>query len=74
MYALGNEIRKARIDRGWKQKDLREKTGLTLKYLSEIENGHVDPRISIVVRIAHALGVSLDDLVQDSEDSATGGS
>jgi transcriptional regulator with XRE-family HTH domain len=62
MRTLGREIKKARIDKGWKQKELQEKTGLSQKYLSEIEGEKVDPRFSIVQRIADALGVSLDQL------------
>jgi transcriptional regulator with XRE-family HTH domain len=70
MAKLGREIRKARIDKGWKQKDLQNATGLNQKYLSEIENDAVDPRISIVVRIAKALGVTMDRLVVVDTESA----
>jgi transcriptional regulator with XRE-family HTH domain len=60
--SLGKEIKKVRIDKGWKQKELCEATQLSQKYLSEIESEKVDPRWSIVQRIARALGVSLDRL------------
>jgi transcriptional regulator with XRE-family HTH domain len=60
--SLGKEIKKVRIDKGWKQKDLCEATQLSQKYLSEIESEKVDPRWSIVQRIARALVVSLDRL------------
>jgi transcriptional regulator with XRE-family HTH domain len=69
MRTLGREIKKVRIDKGWKQKDLRVATGLSQKYLSEIETGRVDPRISIVKRIATALGVSIDRLTREERDS-----
>jgi len=64
MSTLGKEIRKARIDKGWKQKELVEASGLSQKYLSEIEADKVDPRWSIVKRIAIALAVSLDSLAR----------
>jgi transcriptional regulator with XRE-family HTH domain len=64
---LGRQIRKARIDKGWKQQDLQQATGLSQTYLSQIERDKVDPRISIVKRIAAALGVSIDQLVETSE-------
>lgn len=70
MMSLGREIKKARADKGWKQKDLQEKTRLSQKYLSEIENDLVDPRFSIVQRIADALDVSLDQLAKRPERSA----
>jgi transcriptional regulator with XRE-family HTH domain len=60
--SLGKEIVKARVDREWKQKDLCAATGLSQKYISEIERDRVDPRFSIVGRIARALGISLDRL------------
>ena len=63
MSTLGKEIRKARIDKGWKQQELKEATGLSQKYLSEIELDKVDPRVSILKRIARALDVSLDRLM-----------
>lgn len=68
--SLGKEIKKARIDKSWQQKDLHEATGLSQKYLSEIELDKVDPRFSVVKRIARALGVSLDTLAKDDEITA----
>ena len=69
--SLGKEIKKARIDKGWKQQDLQAATGITQKYLSEVELDKVDPRVSIVQRIAHALGVSIADLVRDEPATET---
>lgn len=62
MKSVGRTLHKARIDKDWKQADLQAATGLSQKYLSQIENGHVDPRFSVIARIAKALGVSLDAL------------
>jgi transcriptional regulator with XRE-family HTH domain len=67
MMSLGREVKKARIDKGWKQKELHVATGLSQKYLSQIEGDKVDPRFSIVKRIAQALGVSLDQLGQEED-------
>ena len=66
MATLGGEIKKARIDKGWKQHDLQRATGLSQKYLSAIELDKVDPRVSIIWRIAQALGVGLDALVRQA--------
>jgi len=62
MMTLGREIKKARIDKDWKQKDLVVATGLSQKHVSEIENDNVDPSFSIVKRIAKALGIDLNQL------------
>lgn len=64
---LGAEIKKARADKGWQQRDLQRATHLSQTYLSKIELDKVDPRFSVVRRIAHALGVSLDQLAQHDE-------
>jgi len=61
--SLGAAIKKARIDKQWKQKDLVEATKLSQQYLSEIESDKVDPRVSILLRVASALGVSPNDLL-----------
>jgi transcriptional regulator with XRE-family HTH domain len=63
MTTLGKEIKKARIDKGLKQKDLMKLTGLTQKHLSLIENDDVDPGVSVLRKIALALGVSADQLL-----------
>jgi len=55
--SLGAAIKKARIDKQWKQKDLVEATKLSQQYLSEIESDKVD------LRVASALGVSPNDLL-----------
>ena len=69
MMSLGKEIKKARIDKGWQQKHLQEATGLSQKYLSQVELDKVAPRFSVVKRIARALGVSLDTLAKEDEES-----
>jgi transcriptional regulator with XRE-family HTH domain len=76
MSTLGKEIKKARIDQGLKQKELKERTGLSQKYLSQIENDAVDPRVSVLKKIAQALQVSADSLLglDAIEQSATDGS
>ncbi len=63
MTTLGKEIKKARIDKGLKQKDLIDLTGLSQKHLSQIENDAVDPGASVLRKIALALGVSADTLL-----------
>lgn len=64
MMSLGKEIRKARVDAGMNQKALADAAKLSQKYMSQIERDDADPRISIVVKIADALDVSLDRLLQ----------
>jgi transcriptional regulator with XRE-family HTH domain len=65
MVTLGKELKKARIDKGYRQAQLCQAARITQKYLSEIENDHVDPRLSIMLRLARALGVGLDSLTRE---------
>jgi transcriptional regulator with XRE-family HTH domain len=65
--SLGKEIKKARIDKGWKQQDLQAATGLSQKYLSAVELDKAQPSFDVVKRIARALGVSLDTLAKEDE-------
>jgi transcriptional regulator with XRE-family HTH domain len=69
--SLGGNIKKARIDKGWQQQDLQEATHLSQAYLSKIECNKADPSISVVCKIAEALGVSIDGLVSDARPRST---
>ena len=68
MTTLGKEIKKARIDKGLKQKDLMALTGLSQKHLSLIENDAVDPGASVLRKIALGLRVSADTLLGIKEE------
>jgi transcriptional regulator with XRE-family HTH domain len=67
--ALGRAIRKARIDQDMRQCELCVAAGLSQKYVSDIERGKVDPRWSVVERLARALGVSLNQLGKDGNEA-----
>ena len=67
MMSLGRAIKQARAARGWQQQDLRKATGLSQTYLSKVELDKVDPRFSVVKRIARALGVSVSQLACEEE-------
>jgi predicted transcriptional regulator len=68
MRTLGREMKKARAGLGLKQKDLQAITGISQKYLSRIENDRADPGWSLVRRIACALQLNLQALVQQETD------
>jgi transcriptional regulator with XRE-family HTH domain len=70
MMSLGIEVKKGRIERRWQQEDLAQVAGISRKYLSQIENDRVDPRFSVVKRLARALGVSMNQLAREEEPSA----
>lgn len=50
-----------------RQKDLAEKAQVSVSFLSEVENNHRAPGSKVLLRIADALGASLDYLVRGEE-------
>jgi transcriptional regulator with XRE-family HTH domain len=50
------------------QKTLCEKTRLAQRFVSGVERGHVDPRLTVLWKIAQALEVSLSVLLHDVDD------
>lgn len=72
MPSLGQQIKIARARKGWQQQQLSTATGLSQKYVSQIEHDHVDPRFSIVERIAKALGVGIEELASVDAEVSVG--
>jgi transcriptional regulator with XRE-family HTH domain len=64
---IADRIRSLRIARNVKQAELDEKTELPRSSISKIENGKREATASELVRIAQALGVTLDMLVTESD-------
>ncbi len=60
---LGVKLRALRHGKGLGLKDVAKKAGLSVSYLSEIEQGKKYPRAEKLVDLAFALGVPYDDLV-----------
>lgn len=63
---LGNRIRESRTLKGLSQEALSELCELSPSYIGVIERADKKPSIETIVKIAVALGVSLDVLFADS--------
>jgi transcriptional regulator with XRE-family HTH domain len=59
---LGKSIQTCRMQRGFSQADLAKRAGISVSYLSMLENSKRDPTISTVEKIANALGVPIEIL------------
>ena len=62
LAAFGRNVARIRDERGFSQDKLAEKADLDRMYLSGIERGVRNPGIKVVIRLAHALGVTVDQL------------
>ena len=62
---FGNRLREARIHAGLSQSELEELSGIPKARLSRYENGHVEPSIQTLARLARALNVSEASLLGD---------
>ncbi len=62
---LGKELRTIRKSHGFSLRDLARRTNLSSSYLSQIENEHVSPSLSSLVRIADALDTTIQRLFEE---------
>ena len=60
---LGLRLRGLRDERGWTLKQLAERSGLSISYLSEIEQGRKYPKPEKLLALAGGLSVAYDELV-----------
>ncbi len=64
---LGERVRRLRTARGWTQEQLARQAGLSKSAISEAESETTQPRGPNLVRIASALGASIDFLLTGDE-------
>lgn len=64
--AIGNRIKAARENLQLTQFQLAAQTGLLPSQISQVEDGEKLPKLQTFIKIANALGVSADELLQDS--------
>jgi transcriptional regulator with XRE-family HTH domain len=63
--AHGKRIRAIRLrKKHWRQEDLAEATGLQTGTISRIETSYHDPQLATIAKIAAALEVDIDDIVE----------
>ena len=62
--AAGEQIRKLRRAKSWRQIDLAEHSGVHEVHISDLERGTREPGLRTLSKIAVALGTSLSDLLK----------
>ena len=64
---IANRIRTLRESKNWSQGDLEERTGLLRNYLSRVENGHTEPGLDTLEKIANGFEMKLYELMYDGD-------
>src|SRR5262245_55501088 len=61
---FGKRLHALRVQRDMSQEDLAAKADVHFTYISLLERGLRDPKLSSMVKMSRALGISLSDLVE----------
>ena len=69
---FGTRLREARLQAGFSQSELEDLSGIPKARLSRYENGHVEPSIQTLARLARALNVSEASLLGDQRATLEG--
>ena len=62
---VGRNVRQARQAAGLSQEALADRAGIDRTYVSGVERGVRNPTVTIVARLAEAMGVPAADLLRD---------
>lgn len=67
IFSIGQKIRALRNEKGMTLAELGDLVSSSTSLISQLERGGVNPSISLLHRIASALGVRIPDLLEDEE-------
>jgi XRE family transcriptional regulator, regulator of sulfur utilization len=63
---LATNLRSIRESRGWSQQQLADNSGVPRPTVAHLESGDGNPTLSVLMRVAKALGVSIEHLVRSA--------
>ena len=61
---LGRDIKRIRTSKGISQGDIARALKVHKGYISNVENGKVNPTLATIARLAKAVGVSIGELMK----------
>src|SRR5436190_17155403 len=64
---LGQRIRELRMQKGWSQEQLAHESGLGRASMGAIERGEVSIRLSSLLKLSNALGITGSELLKGTE-------
>ena len=65
---MKNRIRLLRAEKNWSQGELADLVGVSRNSINSVENGKFDPSLPLAFRIAHAFGLTVEE-VFDKDDA-----
>ena len=65
---VGLNVKRIRKEHDWSQEEFAFETGLHRTYVSGIERGIRNPTVTVIARLANALGVQPFDLLKPVDD------
>lgn len=71
---VAKNVKAIRIGKGLSQQDLADRTGLTVRYISRLENTSPNLTLEVVERLTKGLECSPKDLISSDEESSMKGS
>ena len=66
---IAEKIKQIRTQKGFSQEELADKTNLSLRTIQRVENGKSDPRGNTIIRIAEALNVTIDTIIEPQKEA-----
>ena len=69
IQALAVRVRESRARRGMSRKMLALNADVSERYLAQVESGETNPSIMVLRHVAHALGISLIELLEPQQNS-----
>jgi XRE family aerobic/anaerobic benzoate catabolism transcriptional regulator len=69
VLAMGLRVRESRARRGMSRKALALSADVSERYLAQVESGETNPSIMVLRHVAHALGISLIELLEPQHSS-----
>src|SRR5262249_37964077 len=64
---IGRRLARLRQGKGWTRYALAQRAGISRPHMTRLETGACDPTVGMLVRLAQALGVAVDELLHATE-------
>ena len=69
---MKNRLKVLRAERSWTQADLAQRLEVSRQTVNAVETGKYDPSLPLAFRIAHAFGVTIEDVFEPDNQSVHG--